>query len=233
MRIQAFNPKFMKVGILTAAIQELTPREVRDNDPDRAIEEWIAYARELGADLIQLSSALHPTRNRRASRGDAGSGGQHAGSAEAVRQGSRQARARRDGVRARRDFRSRLLRQPAPPRSGHPQEEARFHAAHLRRGGAPRCQRGLRIRRPQPAAQHGPEPDRLRGVVRTAPAGRQGARPDLSRRAVPDARLDHERQLAQQHRVHARARGSRCTGSARSTRSATSSAFTTIRRTPS
>ena len=51
----------MKVGILTAAIQELTPREVRDQDPDRAIEEWIAYARELGADLIQLSSALHPT----------------------------------------------------------------------------------------------------------------------------------------------------------------------------
>jgi len=61
MRIQAFDPKFMKVGILTAAIQELTPREVRDKDPDRAIEEWVAYARELGADLIQLSSALHPT----------------------------------------------------------------------------------------------------------------------------------------------------------------------------
>ncbi len=51
----------MKVGILTAAIQELTPRDVRDKDPDRAIEEWIAYARALGADLIQLSSALHPT----------------------------------------------------------------------------------------------------------------------------------------------------------------------------
>ena len=51
----------MKVGILTAAVQELTPREVRDKDPDRAIEEWIAYARELGADLIQVSSALHPT----------------------------------------------------------------------------------------------------------------------------------------------------------------------------
>ena len=61
MRIQAFEPKFMKVGILTAAIQELTPREVRDKDPDRAIEEWVAYARELGADIIQLSSALHPT----------------------------------------------------------------------------------------------------------------------------------------------------------------------------
>jgi sugar phosphate isomerase/epimerase len=61
MRIQAFEPKFMKVGILTAAVQELTPREVRDADPDRAIEEWVAYARELRADTIQLSSALHPT----------------------------------------------------------------------------------------------------------------------------------------------------------------------------
>jgi sugar phosphate isomerase/epimerase len=63
MRIQAFEPKLMKVGILTAAIQELTPREVRDADPDRAVEEWIAYARELGADIIQLSSALHPTES--------------------------------------------------------------------------------------------------------------------------------------------------------------------------
>jgi sugar phosphate isomerase/epimerase len=61
MRIQPFAPKYMKVGILTAAIQELTPREVRDQDPDRAIEEWVAFARELGADNIQLSAALHPT----------------------------------------------------------------------------------------------------------------------------------------------------------------------------
>jgi sugar phosphate isomerase/epimerase len=61
MRIQPFDPKYMKVGILTAAIQELTPREVRDGDPDRAIEEWLAFARELGADNIQLSAALHPT----------------------------------------------------------------------------------------------------------------------------------------------------------------------------
>ncbi len=61
MRIQPFGPKYMKVGILTAAIQELTPREVRDGDPDRAIEEWVAFARELGADNIQISAALHPT----------------------------------------------------------------------------------------------------------------------------------------------------------------------------
>jgi len=58
--IRAFEPKFMKVGILSAALQELTPRDVRDADPDRAIEDWIAYAKELGADQLQLSAALHP-----------------------------------------------------------------------------------------------------------------------------------------------------------------------------
>src|SRR5215210_7877410 len=59
--MKQFEPKFMKVGVLTAALQELTPRDVRDGDPDRAIEEWIEFARTLGADYIQLSSALHPT----------------------------------------------------------------------------------------------------------------------------------------------------------------------------
>ena len=57
MAIKAFEPKFMKVGVLTAALQELTPREVRDPDPDRAIEEWVEFARELGASYIQLSAA--------------------------------------------------------------------------------------------------------------------------------------------------------------------------------
>jgi sugar phosphate isomerase/epimerase len=56
-----FAPQFMKVGVLTAALQELTPREKRDPDPDLAIEEWLAFAREVGADYIQLSAALHPT----------------------------------------------------------------------------------------------------------------------------------------------------------------------------
>jgi sugar phosphate isomerase/epimerase len=56
-----FEPVFMPVGVLTAALQELTPREVRDADPDRAIEEWLAFARDVGADCIQLSAALHPS----------------------------------------------------------------------------------------------------------------------------------------------------------------------------
>jgi sugar phosphate isomerase/epimerase len=63
MSIKQFEPQFMKIGVLTAALQELTPREIRDPDPDRAIEEWIAFARDLGADNIQLSAALHPTES--------------------------------------------------------------------------------------------------------------------------------------------------------------------------
>jgi sugar phosphate isomerase/epimerase len=53
----------MKLGVLTAALQELTPRDVRDKDPDRAIEEWLLFAREIGADNVQLSAALHPSES--------------------------------------------------------------------------------------------------------------------------------------------------------------------------
>jgi sugar phosphate isomerase/epimerase len=63
MAVKAFEPKFMKVGVLTAALQELTPREVRDPDPDRAIEDWVAFAAEIGAPYIQLSAALHPSES--------------------------------------------------------------------------------------------------------------------------------------------------------------------------
>ncbi len=63
MAIKAFAPQHMKVGILTAAFQELTPRDVRDPDPDRAIEEGLDCAHELGASYIQLSAALHPSES--------------------------------------------------------------------------------------------------------------------------------------------------------------------------
>jgi sugar phosphate isomerase/epimerase len=52
----------MKIGVLSAALQELTPRAVRDADPDRAVEDWAAFAREVGADFMQLSAALHPSQ---------------------------------------------------------------------------------------------------------------------------------------------------------------------------
>jgi sugar phosphate isomerase/epimerase len=61
MEIRHFEPKYMKIGVLTAALQELTPRDVRDADPDRAVEDWVAFAAELGVDYIQLSAALHPS----------------------------------------------------------------------------------------------------------------------------------------------------------------------------
>jgi sugar phosphate isomerase/epimerase len=53
-----FRPEYMRIGVLTAALQELTPREKRRQDPDLAIEDWIRYGRRLGVRRLQLSSAL-------------------------------------------------------------------------------------------------------------------------------------------------------------------------------
>lgn len=61
MACAAFRPAPMKLSIFTAALQELTPRAVRDADPDRAIEEWLEFSRELECPHIELSAALHPT----------------------------------------------------------------------------------------------------------------------------------------------------------------------------
>jgi len=63
MTVAPFTPHFMKIGVLTAALQELTPRDIRDADPDQAIEEWLQFGRELGADYIQVSAALHPSES--------------------------------------------------------------------------------------------------------------------------------------------------------------------------
>ena len=53
----------MKLSILTAALQELTPRDRRESDPDVAIEEWLDFARQIGCPNIELSAALHPTES--------------------------------------------------------------------------------------------------------------------------------------------------------------------------
>lgn len=61
MSTATFQPRCMKLSVLTAALQELTPREKRDPDPDLAVEEWLDFAREIGSPNIQLSAALHPS----------------------------------------------------------------------------------------------------------------------------------------------------------------------------
>src|SRR6186713_3360841 len=61
MTTRNFTPRPMKLSVLTAAFQELTPRDRRDPDPDLAIEEWLEFAKDIGSPNIQLSSALHPT----------------------------------------------------------------------------------------------------------------------------------------------------------------------------
>jgi len=58
-----FNPLRMKLSILTAALQDLTPRAAKEADPDLAVEEWLAFAAALGCPSIQLSTALHPSES--------------------------------------------------------------------------------------------------------------------------------------------------------------------------
>jgi sugar phosphate isomerase/epimerase len=63
MQPAPFAPKPMKLSVLTAALQELTPRARRDPDPDLAVEEWLDFSREIGCPHIQLSAALHPSQS--------------------------------------------------------------------------------------------------------------------------------------------------------------------------
>src|SRR3954465_10302145 len=48
----------MQLSVLTAALQELTPRDKRRRDPDLAVEDWIRFGHDLGVHRLQLSSAL-------------------------------------------------------------------------------------------------------------------------------------------------------------------------------
>jgi sugar phosphate isomerase/epimerase len=61
--VREFRPRTMRLSILTAALQELTPRARREADPDLAIEEWLEFARTLGCPNIELSAALHPSES--------------------------------------------------------------------------------------------------------------------------------------------------------------------------
>jgi sugar phosphate isomerase/epimerase len=159
MAIQAFSPKFMKVCVLTAALQELTPRGVRDADPDRAIEEWLAFARELGASDIQLSAAQHPTETGV----PADAMLDPVANTLDLRQPFDRNRARRVEAAQKTSgvglsdvacFDNMLHHDPAVRQKKHD-----LDAARLRRCGVAGRRRGLRLRVAQPATQHGREPD--------------------------------------------------------------------------
>ena len=133
MSVKAFEPKFMKLGILTAALQELTPRDVRDKDPDKAVEDWLFFAREIGADNIQLSAALHPSESDVPQEAMLDPVANTLDLRKPFDKARASRVARRDEGVEGRHFGPRLLRQHAPRRPGHPKKEDGLHAPRFRR----------------------------------------------------------------------------------------------------
>ena len=203
MPVAAFEPKFMKIGVLTAALQELTPREKRDPDPDLAVEEWAAFARELGADYMQLSAALHPSESDVPAEAMLDPVAntldlRRPFDKERAKRVRKALDANRLGLSDLSYFDNMLHDDPAIRKKKHDFMRRVFDAAALL-GVDAVC--GF-VGRNQTAVD-GREPRRLRAQLRAAAEGGEGPRPRLPRRAVPDAGLDDGRQLAQQHRLHA------------------------------
>ena len=70
-RAADFKPRPMKLSVLTAALQELTPRERRDADPDLAVEEWLALRAALGplpAERVRGATAAPASKTARAAK---------------------------------------------------------------------------------------------------------------------------------------------------------------------
>ena len=224
----------MKLSILTAALQELTPRARRDADPDLAIEEWLEFARADRQPEHRAVRGAASDRERCAGGGAARSGGQHPRPAPARSTRARAARVRRAmqatsvGLSDLAYFDNMLAADESARRKKHELMLRVFDAAVLLGTDAVTGFVGR-----NPAARDGRQSRHVRGGVRAAAQGGQGARPHFPRRAVPHAGLERHRQLAQQHRLRARVRGLHCTASASGTASASSSASTTIPRTRS
>ena len=203
MTARSFEPKFMKMSVLTAALQELTPRRIRDEDPDRAIEDWLAFARELDCPNIQISAALHPTETDVPPEAML----DPVANTLDLRKPFDKARAKRvlaamqaTGVEATDiAFFDNLLHDDNDLRKKKHDFVVRMMDAAALLG----LDGGLRLRGPQPEAVDGSEPRLLRGGLHPAPQGGEGAPARVPRRAVPDAGLDRRRQLPQQHRLHA------------------------------
>ena len=231
-QVAGFEPKPMKISVLTAALQELTPREKRDPDPDLAIEEWLRFSSDIGSPYIELSTALHPSVSDVPAEAMLDPVANTLDSSGTLQRETGRARQGGDEGDRRRAVGPGLFRQHAGRRRRGPPRQARIHAARFRRGRAAGDRRRVRIRRPQLRPGDGPQPGDVRGGVHPAAKGGQGAGPDLSRGAVPDAGMERRWTAGTTTSPTRRGRGSRCTASARSTAWETSSVSTTIRPTP-
>ena len=193
--LKQFEPKFMKIGVLTAALQELTPREIRDPDPDRAVEEWLEYARDLGADYIELSAALHPTESDVPAEAML----DPVANTLDLRQPFNSARANRVLAAMKRCsiglsdvayFDNMLHDDPAIRKKKHDFMLRTMDAAVML-GVDAVC--GF-VGRNQ-ALDHGSEPGRFSRQLRASAEGGKGSGAGLPGRAVPDAGMDHRGQL--------------------------------------
>ena len=163
------------------------------------------FAAELGADELQLSAALHPSEADVPPEAmlDPVANTLDLRQPFDAKRAPVACRRRLQGERHH-AVRRVVLRQPAPPRPGHPAEEARVPACACsmpRRCSASEAVCGFVGR--NAAADARAESRRLRIGLCAAAQEREGARAGVSRRAMPDAGLDDRRQFPQQHRVHA------------------------------
>ena len=196
----------MKIGVLTAALQELTPREVRDNDPDRAIEEWVGVRARARRRLHPALGRAAPDEGRRAAPRPCSTrwptrstsrkpfDKDRAKRVKAALEGARRSASRTSATSTTCCTTTRRIR-----RKKHDFMKRAMDAAVLL-GVDAVC--GF-VGRNQEHSMDQNLVDFER-ELRPAAEVREGARAHLPRRAVPDAGLDHEGQLAQQHRLHAR-----------------------------
>ena len=186
-----FKPEYMQMAVLTAALQELTPRDKRRQDPDLAVEDWIRFGRDLGVHRLQLSSALPEELADVPPEAMLDPVADHLNvlkplDPSRVRRIQSALKASEMSFSDLGYFDNMLVgdRALAP-------DQARLDGEDHGRRRRPRGEGRVRVRGPEHLARHGPEPRGLRAELRAPPEGGQGPRPRVPRRAVPDAGLEH------------------------------------------
>ena len=228
-----FRPRPMRLSILTAALQELTPRARREADPDLAIEEWLQFAREIGSPNIELSAALHPTESDvpAAAMLDPVANTldlRRPFDAQRAARVRRAMQATRVGLSDLAYFDNMLAPDAAVRQRKHELMLRVFDAAVQLGTDAVTGFVGR-----NPAARHGRQPRDVRGGVRAAAARRRRRAASPSASSSAPCRAGTSATASTTTSPTRPGRGSRCTASVSSTASANSSASTTTRHTPS